>query len=66
MDGLRIAMRPSVKYYTPEGDFIEQEFVDGYSSARIEFFSERDVANARARGRDLPRAIIEQRSLENA
>ena len=53
-DGLRIGLRPSVSYYTPEGDLIDNEEVDGYTTASSEYFEERDKANAIGRGREVP------------
>lgn len=48
-DDLRIGLAPSVRRFTPEGDFIEKIALDGYSSPRDEFFEERDASNMRVR-----------------
>jgi hypothetical protein len=48
-DGLRIGLGQSVRRYTPDGDFIEKVKLDGYSSPKDEFYSERDASNTKAR-----------------
>jgi hypothetical protein len=50
-DGLRIAVAPSVRRYTPQGDFIEKIPLEGYSAPRGEFLAEREESNANVRGR---------------
>lgn len=50
-EGTRFALRPSVRRYSPEGDLIEKEFVDGYSVPDFGYLEDRDTANALARGR---------------
>jgi hypothetical protein len=64
MDGMRIALKPSVKYYTPEGDLIEKEFVEGYTLPVMKYFFMRNVANAKARGREIPLSVITKRDKE--
>lgn len=49
---IRFAMRPSVRRYSPEGDLLEKEFVDGYSTPDSEYFEDLDVANSLARRRE--------------
>jgi hypothetical protein len=48
-EGVQIGLAPSVRRYTPEGDFIEKVELDGYSSPKDEFYSERDASNTKAR-----------------
>lgn len=50
-DGLRIGLKPSVRRYTPEGDFIEKEYVEGYTWPRQSYFDRRAADNNRIRGR---------------
>lgn len=50
-DGMRFALKPSVRRYSPEGDLIEKEFVDGYSIPDFGYLEDRDMENALARGR---------------
>lgn len=50
-DDLRLALRPSVRRYSPEGDLMEKEFVDGYSTPDSGYLENRDRENAMARGR---------------
>jgi hypothetical protein len=56
-DGLRIGLRPSVRRYTPEGDFLDQEYLDGYTLPQSEFYLERNILNAKARGKTIPAAV---------
>ncbi len=49
-DDLRIGLAPSVRRYTPEGDFIEKIPLEGYSTPNGEFFTEREKSNACIRG----------------
>lgn len=53
-DGLRLALKPSVRRYSPEGDLIEKEFVDGYSIPDSGYFENRAMANTLARGTSAP------------
>ena len=50
MNGTQIGLRPSVRRYTPEGDFIEKEYVEGYTVPRESYFDRRQAENARIRG----------------
>ena len=56
MDGFRIGLRPSVRRYTPEGNFIGQEFVEGYSFPRGSYYDRCAWENIRIRGMAEPRA----------
>ncbi len=47
--GLRIALKPTVSRYTPEGEFIEEIYVDGYTVADPEYFDSREESNASIR-----------------
>jgi len=47
--------------YTPEGDLISKELLNGYTKADPEYFEERDRANALARGREWPSSIVQKR-----
>lgn len=57
MDGMRIGLRPSIRRYTPEGEFIEKEFVKGYTSPRASYFEQRAAENNRIRGLREPRPL---------
>lgn len=48
-DGLRLALKPSVRRYSSEGDLIQKEFVDGYSTPDSGYFENRYIANSLAR-----------------
>ncbi len=48
--GLRIALKPTVSRYTPEGEFIEKIFVGGYAVADNDYFDSLEKSNASIRG----------------
>jgi len=52
-DGLRLALRQSVQRYTPEGLFIEKEYVDGYSAPDDEYWDALKESNRRYRSLSL-------------
>lgn len=56
MDGLRVGLKPSISRYTPEGEFIENEPVEGYTWPRGSYFDRRAAENNRIRGLRAPRA----------
>ena len=64
VDGLRVRLQPSVRRYTVEGEFIEKEFIESYTSVCHEFFRERAVSNARARGREILTSIAKPGFIE--
>jgi hypothetical protein len=49
-DGFRIALKPTISRYTPDGRFIETVDVPGYSMPEHEYFDDRSTHNARIRG----------------
>lgn len=51
---LRLAMKPSISSYTPEGDFIDRVHVPGYTVPDDEYYLARDIQNAKARGKTMP------------
>ena len=53
-DGFRIALKPSIRRYTPEGDSIEQEDVDGYGHPDASYYDDRAAENVRIRGTTIP------------
>jgi hypothetical protein len=53
----RLGLRPSIRRYTAEGEFIEQEFVEGYTSPRSSYFEQRAAKNNRIRGLRAPRPL---------
>lgn len=46
---MRIALRPSVVFYTPKGIQIEKKYLAGYSSPSSAYFKDKDEQNARIR-----------------
>lgn len=52
-DGLRIAMKPTVSSFTPEGLLIETEYVDGYSVPDDEYWDALSKSNRRIRESNL-------------
>lgn len=48
-DGLRLALRPCIHRFTPEGDLIEKEYVDGYSSPDREYWDALYESNRKIR-----------------
>jgi hypothetical protein len=50
-DDLRIGLAPSVRRYTPDGDFIEKVDLAGYTNPALGFYAERETSNASARRR---------------
>lgn len=55
--GLRFIIKQTARRFTPEGDFIDQEDIDGYAMSRFEYYSERTILNARARGKVIPEVL---------
>ena len=53
-EGMRIALKPTVRRYSPEGDLIGKEFVEGYSVPDSGYFENRAMANTLARGTSAP------------
>ena len=64
VDGLRVRLQPSVRRYTVEGEFIEKQFIESNTSVCHEFFRERAVSNARARGREILTSIAKPGFIE--
>ena len=48
-EGLRLALRPSIDRYTPEGVFIEKEYVGGYSIPDSEYWDALSESNSNFR-----------------
>lgn len=57
-EDIRFALKPSVRRYSPEGDFLEQEFIGGYTVPDSGYFENLEISNARARGRDIPASVL--------
>ncbi|KAB2309549.1 hypothetical protein F8A87_09810 [Betaproteobacteria bacterium SCN2] len=53
-EDMRFALKPTVRRYSPEGDFLEKEFVEGYTVPDGEYFENLESSNAKARGRSIP------------
>lgn len=47
--GLRLALKPSVRRYSPDGSLLEKEFIEGYSTPSSSYFVNLELANALAR-----------------
>lgn len=58
MEDMRFALKPSVRRYSPVGDFLEKEFIDGYTVPDSGYFESLEISNARARGRDIPAGVL--------
>lgn len=54
---IRFALKPSVSRYSPEGGFLEKEFIGGYTVPDSGYFESLEISNARARGRDIPAGV---------
>lgn len=51
--GMRIALRPRIDRYTPEGEIIDKEYVSGYSAPDREYWDARSDSNRRIRALNL-------------
>ena len=57
-ENLRIAAKQSFSRYSEDGIRIGKEWVDGYSSPDQGEFDKLDIANARARNKPIPKAVL--------
>lgn len=61
--GMRIGLRPTTNRYSPDGLLLETQEIGGYTLPPMEYFLNRDIQNARARGKDIPAVLVKGQKL---
>lgn len=60
MDGLRLALRPCVSRFTPEGILVDKEYVAGYSAPNREYRDALSASNRQYRTLAMDRAVNDE------